>query len=129
MTKSDSRMVVKASSIDSRGVFAVSEFQEGDVVLTWDATREISDAQFQALSCDDRQYIDIQKGKILLVGEPERYVNHSCDPNTRPGDRCDIACRHIAPGEEITADYALYNNPGLRFECRCGAPKCRGLIA
>ncbi|HRW09829.1 MAG TPA: hypothetical protein P5121_32230, partial [Caldilineaceae bacterium] len=37
--------------------------------------------------------------------------------------------RAIAPGEEITLDYATFHNEIMaEFVCTCGAPDCRGLI-
>ena len=88
----------------------------------------ISRNEYEMLPQSERKYIDLQGDKILLVGDPERFVNHSCDPNTTPGDLCDIARRDIVAGEEITADYALFCNPDGGFECRCGKENCRGKI-
>jgi hypothetical protein len=36
--------------------------------------------------------------------------------------------RVIEAGEEVTVDYAAEQVPGLRLECNCGAPNCRGFI-
>ena len=41
----------------------------------------------------------------VLLGEPERYVNHSCANNTGVEEFTDVAVRDILPGEEITSDY------------------------
>lgn len=45
-------------------------------------------------------------GKIMLYSEPERYVNHSKNPNTYQDlvDQQDIALRDIKEGEMITGD-------------------------
>jgi hypothetical protein len=55
------------------------------------------------------------------------FVNHSCDPNLVVDfDRWQlVACREIAPGEELTwnyltAEWALQSP----FECGCGARSC-----
>ena len=56
-------------------------------------------------------------------------VNHACDPNAWLDGLDLVARRAIAPGEEITMDYAtLYNETMAPFTCTCGAPTCRGLI-
>ena len=38
-----------------------------------------------------------------------------------------LACRDIAKGEQITCEYGGLNLSG-RLRCRCGSPKCRGVI-
>ena len=56
--------------------------------------------------------------------------NHSCQPNTAYEGLNIIALRSIAKGEELTLDYASFlDEENMEpFECRCGAPNCRGLI-
>lgn len=122
------KILVQSSQIHGSGVFAKRLIRAHEVAVFWENTREIDSAEYAALSSDERQYIDIQDGKYLLVGDPERYVNHSCDANTVPGDLCDIATRDIHEGEEISADYGGYFIPSGQFQCRCGSPKCRGLV-
>ena len=40
-----------------------------------------------------------------------------------------VALRDIPAGEELTLDYADYcNDSAAAFDCRCGAPNCRGWI-
>ena len=65
--------------------------------------------------------------QYVLIDEPARFVNHSCDSNTKAKDGCDVAVRDIKKGEEITADYVLEKVP-VGFECRCGSEKCKGRI-
>jgi hypothetical protein len=60
---------------------------------------------------------------------PERYINHSCDPNTYvktvKGKRLVIARREIAAGEEITYDYSINSSGNTIWLCGCGAARCR----
>jgi len=55
-----------------------------------------------------------------------------CDPNcetTEAKGRVWIkAIRNIAPGEEITYDYCLYDGGEDQAICNCGAKKCRGTM-
>jgi len=64
---------------------------------------------------------------IAFEGEPERFMNHSCDPNTWwADDNTMIARRDIVAGEEITFDYAMTEvNVPLDMICECGSPMCR----
>lgn len=58
-----------------------------------------------------------------------RPINHSCDPNTWLTGLDVVARREIAPGEELTIDYATFCGPGMeQFECNCGSPDCRRVI-
>lgn len=58
-----------------------------------------------------------------------RYANHSCRPN------CGItkgiwitAMEEIAPGTELTWDYAMTEDNDWQMNCFCGLPECRGVI-
>lgn len=56
-------------------------------------------------------------------------LNHSCDPNTWLMGLDAVARRDIAPGEQITMDYATFcANDMEPFDCSCGAVNCRGRI-
>lgn len=64
-------------------------------------------------------------------GSGAEFVNHCCEPNCRAQVIARrifyFALREIQPGEEITLDYNFQKNTD-RYECRCGAPGCRGTI-
>jgi hypothetical protein len=50
-----------------------------------------------------------------------RYMNHSCQPNTRFADRQVIALRDIAAHEELTFDYNTTEwEMAEAFQCECG---------
>jgi D-alanine-D-alanine ligase len=55
--------------------------------------------------------------------------NHSCNANTGYYGLNVIALRTIKKGEELTLNYASFLDETMEpFNCRCGAPNCRGLI-
>lgn len=59
-----------------------------------------------------------------------RFMNHHCEPNTRIRDRDVIALRDIDVWEEITFNYNTTEYAMAEpFRCRCGSPRCHGLIA
>jgi hypothetical protein len=60
----------------------------------------------------------------------DRYMNHSCDPNTWWSDDLTlVARRDIAPGEEVTCDYATFETAvPFRMACECGSPRCRRAV-
>jgi hypothetical protein len=57
------------------------------------------------------------------------YINHSCDPNCETeelnGRVWVMSLRAIAPGEELTYDYNLYDGDEDDARCYCGARTCR----
>jgi hypothetical protein len=58
-------------------------------------------------------------------------VNHSCEPNAGflDGQLVLYALRDIEAGEEIGWDYSTsISEPGWSMDCRCGTPRCRGVI-
>lgn len=57
------------------------------------------------------------------------FINHSCEPNVGfAGNVVLVAMRDIAPGEELTTDYALFDDNDDTMECGCGTPSCRRVI-
>jgi SET domain-containing protein len=122
------KLMAQESTIHGVGLFAKVFFKKGDVVVPWKNTREITFDEFAELPITEKQFTDFQNGKMLLIGKPERFVNHSCDANTIPGDLCDIASRDIFAGEEITSNYSNFFILSGQFNCSCGSPICRKVI-
>lgn len=60
------------------------------------------------------------------------FLNHSCDSNLWMKDAYTlIAKRDVQIGEELTADYAIWEADETfvsKWECRCGSVKCRGRV-
>lgn len=118
-------IMVKESLIHGKGVFAAVAFKKGQKVISWDNSRYISQSEYENLDSNERRYVDFQDGKILYIGEPERFVNHSCSHNTVPGELCEIAIRDIEIGEEITANYDYFFIRNSPIKCTCGSSSCR----
>lgn len=57
------------------------------------------------------------------------FMNHSCEPNVGFGGNVVlVAMRDIAADEEMTTDYALFDDYEGTMECGCGAVQCRKVI-
>jgi uncharacterized protein len=57
------------------------------------------------------------------------FLNHSCEPNLGfAGNVVLIAMRDIEAGEELTTDYALFDDSDEVMECECGQRNCRGTV-
>ena len=134
MTGTNAREGVRvgSSGIGGRGVFAARAFAAGERVRDVRIAREVTESE--PLGPDeDPQHAFLSDGRYLLVGAPDRYLNHSCDPNAYlryVGDRIELVARRaIAAGAEITLDYLINNSGGDTWPCHCGAPRCRGRTA
>ena len=77
-------------------------------------------------------YVDARR-----KGNVARFINHSCDPNCEL-QRWNVnghirigifAVKDIRRNEPFSYDYAFFTSEEARFECRCGAAKCRGTLA
>jgi SET domain-containing protein len=121
------KVVVRPSPIHGRGVFAARRIEPGEIII--DGCREVlTDEAIESLPTEERSFVSVIDGHNILMKPPARFVNHSCNPNARGTDRHDVAVRVIEPGEEVTVDYLAEQVPGLRLECNCKAPNCRGLV-
>ena len=124
--------VVRNSQIHGLGVFAQRAYAAGDVVLWIEDSRTVDD-EHPLLPGESEQHCDyLVAGTVVLMQDPERHINSSCDPNTYVqtirGRRCVVARRAIQSGDEITYDYIIDCHGGRIWQCRCGSPRCRGTI-
>ena len=115
---------IRQSNISGRGVFARGRFRKGEIVLRWDVSHKIRRDEIDSLPSEQHHFLNpFDHDFLVLLGEPERYVNHSCANNTRVEEFTDVAVRDIFPGDEITSDYRS-GGAVVDFVCCCGAPNC-----
>jgi hypothetical protein len=126
---------VVLSAIHGYGVVATRPIPAGTTVCFGDGVLYRPDDEF-----DDTYalIVDGPAGQDVLwdLVDQTRWFNHSCDPNTEVQAQWDeaqqrvlawwVALRDIAPGEEITYDYAFVAD--VAEPCACGVASCRGLI-
>lgn len=114
-------------------VVALEPIAKGEPVCVWGG-RIVSPEEVAALPEPERSHaVQVEEDLYLAVIEPDEpssYVNHSCNPNVGfSGQIVLIAMRDISAGEPICFDYAMSDgSPYDEFECRCGAPQCRGRV-
>ena len=122
-------LIIQESGIKGKGVFANRDFKRGEIVNRWDTHHILTEAQIQELPEDQIKYISyIGNGRYILLQEPEKYINHSCNPNTFVRDQAEVALRGIVTGEEITCDYSLEGVNRWEFVCNCKSANCRETI-
>ena len=121
-------VIVKNSKIQGKGVFANLNFKKGDIVMKWDASMILTEKEAKKIPKRYKKYMVFYKGKYILAQSPEKYLNHSCGPNTKEGKLCDVAIKNINKGEELTTDYSMDVPHHYKMKCTCGSKKCRKII-
>ncbi len=117
-------VAVRETADRGRGVFALVAFAPGALVARG---RPIAPSPTRT-----RHSLQLDWNRHALFDEPSCLINHSCDPNTGVRDNPQggydfVALRAIAPGDEISFDYATTEYESVAVpECLCGAPACRG---
>lgn len=126
---------VRDSPIQGKGLFARDLIAKGEIVAikggsivtrqTWaKLEKELGSAEIQI---SDEFF-------IAPVSQEERdgsmlYTNHSCEPNIGvQGQIVFVALRDVAPGEELTHDWATTDDLDYQMACHCGSSRCRGTI-
>jgi len=146
-TKKTPAYAVRNSPIHGRGVFATRTIRKGADIIEYRGRRISMEAADELPDSDPNNpyhtfLFELNDGRVIDAGRggnAARWINHSCRPNCEPyeDDDCRVyiaAKRTIEAGEELSYDYKL-NVPGRRtprllanYECRCGAPRCRGTM-
>ena len=129
----------QSSDIQGRGLFATAPISAGEIVaikgghIVDTATLHALPARRAGLRNSEVQIAD---GFHLVALQDDEYepvmlfINHSCEPNVGfAGNVVLVAMRDVVRGEELTTDYALFDDSDEQMECRCGAGTCRGIIS
>lgn len=123
---------IKQSGIHGSGCYSLAPIPEGAYVVQYTGpvlSKEQADELYSERP--DTYLFCLGEGEYVIDGENvAAFINHSCDPNCET-DEIDgkvwvIALRDIAPGEELTYDYNLYDgDDDDEAPCSCGAKDCR----
>ncbi|MGC8549899.1 MAG: SET domain-containing protein [Acidobacteriaceae bacterium] len=127
-------LIIRSSSIHAAGCYTTTPIRKGTHIVEYTGPRISKDLA-------DQKYQDSPTTYLFGVGDGEQvidghgtamFINHSCDPNCET-DEFDgrvwiCAIRDIAPGEELTYDYHLYDGDEDEARCNCGAASCRGTM-
>jgi uncharacterized protein len=125
----------QTSAIAGRGLFATAPLAAGEVVAV-KGGHIVDTAALNALPARlQNSEIQIADGLHLVALTEDEYepvmlfINHSCEPNTGfAGNVVLITMRDVAAGEELTTDYAMFDDYAGTMDCQCGAPSCRRVI-
>lgn len=128
-------LIIRSSAIHAAGCYTTARIRKGARVAEYAGhkmTKEQADVRYE--DSPVTYLFGLGDGSIVIDGHSAAmFINHSCSPNCETeeiGGRVWIkAVRAIAPGEEITYDYCLYDGADDDHAiCNCGARKCRGTM-
>ena len=124
-----------ASGIAGRGLRATAPIAAGEIVAV-KGGHVVTDEELAGLPDPlPNSAVQIADGLHLVARTPEEYepvmlfLNHSCSPNVGfAGNVVLVAMRDVAAGEELTTDYALFDDHDDAMDCSCGTAPCRGIV-
>lgn len=127
-------LIIRSSAIHASGCYTTTAIRKGRRVAEYTGprlTKAEADADYENSSIT--YLFGLGDGSVVIDGQcTAMYINHSCNPNCESveiGGRVWIkSIRNIAPGEELTYDYCLYDGDDGEALCNCGAAKCRGTL-
>ena len=124
-------LIIRSSSIHDTGCYTTAAILKGARVVEYTGRRITIEEGNQLYKGKEITYLfGLEDGKhVIDGGGTAMFINHSCDPNCTTEEIAGrvwiVALREIAPGEELTYDYMLYDGEG-DAPCFCGSGECRG---
>lgn len=123
------KILIKKVGKKGKGVFANQDFLKGQLILKMDRKDVFSDKDFSKFSREDFNHCyNLGKGKYFRMKSPEKYINHSCDPNVFDLQGRVFALKKIKKGEELAYDYSISGVDKWRMRCLCHNKRCRGVV-
>ena len=112
-------------------LYATRDLARGERILTIGGRVQRSPTRY-SIQIDVGRHVEAD-GDLpddeMRVRHPWRFLNHSCDPVARIEGDALYARAAIRAGDEITFDYTTTEaDMAEPFECRCGSPRCVGLV-
>lgn len=98
-------VVIGKGNLAGKGVYANRDFKKDEVVIKYNL-KPLTSEEYKNLPKNEKMFTHTHWGVRNLYSEPERFVNHSSNPNTYQDlvEQCDIALCDIKKGEAITGN-------------------------
>jgi SET domain-containing protein len=123
------------SGIAGRGLHAVDAIAAGEVVAVKGGHLVTTEELHRLPAALQESEITVADGLHLTALTEDEFepvmlfLNHSCAPNVGfAGNTVLAAMRDVAAGEELTTDYALFDDHDGEMTCTCGAERCRRVV-
>ena len=133
--------IMKGNSIAGYGIYASRDIGKGEIVFKGEGrAQRIITRRFVEKNWNEEEKLHFRRYAyplseelfILWDDDPSEWApqNHSCDPNTAFDGLTVLAIKNIFKGQELTLNYANFLDQHMEpFDCKCGAPTCRGRIS
>ncbi len=145
-TVASRRIQVRRSGVHGKGVFALQDIAEGDVlieyvgeVISWSEAQERH--PHDPADPNHTFYFHINEERVIdakVGGNSSRWINHACHANCEADEKDGRifikALRNIQAGEELNYDYGLILHERhtrklkSQYPCWCGSRNCRGTL-
>ncbi len=128
-------IVVKRVGKRGKGAFSLKDFKPGQTLLKIKHNKIVSRDVVPKLSYHYQNHMGyVGDGKYAIYKSPEKYINHSCDPNVYFKHLSKfrenvIAIKEIKAGDEIVADYTIDSIDDWKMRCHCGSESCRKVVS
>lgn len=126
------RTELRPSPIHGLGLFARTAIARGEIVAVKGGYILDRRAWARIEPALGPAEIQVTEDLVIAPVHPDErpgamlHTNHSCEPNIAiQGQIVFVAMRDIAPGEELTHDWATTDDQDYAMACRCGAPRSR----
>ncbi|HUA92127.1 MAG TPA: SET domain-containing protein-lysine N-methyltransferase [Terracidiphilus sp.] len=127
-------LMIRSSAIHAAGCYTTAAIRKGSRVAEYTGhlmSKEEADQRYEESPIT--YLFGLGDGSMVIDGHAmAMFINHSCQANCETeeidGHVWITAIRNIAPGEEITYDYCLYDGGDDEAICNCGSRKCRGTM-
>ncbi len=127
-------LMIRSSAIHAAGCYTTTAIRKGARVAEYTGhlmSKEEADHRYEESPIT--YLFGLGDGSMVIDGHAmSMFINHSCQANCETeeidGRVWITAIRNIAPGEEITYDYCLYDGGDDEAICNCGTKKCRGTM-
>lgn len=127
----DMGLMIRSSAIHAAGCYTTARIRKGTQIVEYTGPRISKEEADEKYADSPTTYLfGVGDGSTVIDGHgTAMFINHSCDPNCETeeidGRVWIMAIRNIAPGEELTYDYFLYDGDEDEAACNCGSPQCR----
>ena len=126
---------VRDSPIHGKGLYATDRIRAGEIVAVKGGYIVERDTRSELEKELGSAEVQIAGQLFIAPVQPSHregsmvYLNHSCEPNCAiAGQIVFVAMKKIAPGEELTHDWATTDDLDYEIKCNFGSADCRGII-
>ncbi|MCX6815833.1 MAG: SET domain-containing protein-lysine N-methyltransferase [Candidatus Aenigmarchaeota archaeon] len=122
-------LVVRRVGKKGMGVFSNKPFKKGQMILRINTRDRITKKNESKMTNYDWNHVNAWGcKKYYRMKPPEKFINHSCNPNSFDKGGLLYAMKRIKKGDEVTLDYSIGGVEDWKMVCKCGGGNCRKIV-